>query len=202
MTPALREWAVTVRALAEGEQFVTLLQPQAGHAAPEMASGSRFFLLPDFEGRQAKLVRESHLPEVRRALEDGVWERPSKIARQFKAGFDVPDPEAVRLRAWAEVVERHDGCEHGALKALEPFHVWRRDHAAERFNADSEGPLDVVLLRVHRIPRPVTIHGAPAVNGTGRWTEFDRELDFEGTPVVSDEEFGAIRSAVNDALSA
>ena len=74
MPIAFKEWAVTVRALAEGEQLLTLRK--GGIREPEKhfkLDYSRFFLYPTFDHQRADLVRESHRPELSRALEEGVW---------------------------------------------------------------------------------------------------------------------------------
>ena len=47
----------------------------------------------------------------------------------------------------------------------------------------------MLLLRVHRIPRPVTVRVKDEYHGCHSWVEIDRELPFEGTPVMADEEF-------------
>ena len=74
MPIALKEWAVTVRALAEGEQLLTLrkggIREENKHFELDH---ERFFLYPTFDHQRNNLVRESHHPELRRALEEGVW---------------------------------------------------------------------------------------------------------------------------------
>jgi hypothetical protein len=47
----------------------------------------------------------------------------------------------------------------------------------------------VILLRTYRIPRPVTVKVREEYGGCRSWLELTRELPFEGTPVLSDEEF-------------
>jgi hypothetical protein len=47
----------------------------------------------------------------------------------------------------------------------------------------------VLLLRTYRIPRPVTVKVKDEYLGPGAWLELQRELPFEGTPVLSDAEF-------------
>src|SRR4051794_41839535 len=74
MPIAFKEWAVTVRALAEGEQLLTLRK--GGIREPERhfeLPHERFFLYPTFDHQRNDLVRASHRPELRRALEEGVW---------------------------------------------------------------------------------------------------------------------------------
>src|SRR6266540_84642 len=74
MPIAFKEWAVTVRALAEGEQLVTLrkggIREERKHFEVQH---DRFFLYPTFDHQRNDCVRASHQPELRRALEEGVW---------------------------------------------------------------------------------------------------------------------------------
>ena len=60
MPIAFKEWAVTVRALAEGEQLLTLrkggIREPSKHFALEH---DRFFLYPTFDHQRNDLVRES-----------------------------------------------------------------------------------------------------------------------------------------------
>jgi hypothetical protein len=47
----------------------------------------------------------------------------------------------------------------------------------------------VLLLRAYRIPRPVTVKVRDDYGGCRSFLEITRDLPFEGTPVLSDEEF-------------
>src|ERR1044071_3831389 len=104
MPIALKEWAVTVRALAEGEQ---LLPRRRGGIREENRhfeiEHDRFFLYPTFDHQAGDLIRESHKPELARALEGGVWAGGEPPPRQLLQAGGVPQPERVRIRAWAEV---------------------------------------------------------------------------------------------------
>lgn len=201
MPTALKEWAVTVRALAEGEQLVTLrkggIREQNKHF--ELAA-KRFFLYPTFDHQQASLVRESHVPELKRALEDGVWNPPAPTARTMEAGLPVAQPVSVRLRAWAEVVSSYEITQPEALDSLVPYHVWTSDYAAKRFHWKPRHPLHVLLLRTYRIPRPVTVRVREEYLGCKSWLEVERELPFEGTAVVSDHEFAAVQAELETRL--
>lgn len=202
MTLALAEWAVTVRALAEGEQFVALLPVDAGLGddRPHRV-GSRFFLYPVFHHREAALVRESHVPEIKRALEDGVWSAPAPTARMLEAGLTIAEPTSVRLRAWAEVAGCFAITHPDDLSALSPYHVWTADYAAQRYDWRPERPLRALLLRTHRIPRPVTVRTADLPRAGSPWAEITRELSFEGTAVVSDDEFTVIEREISRRLN-
>lgn len=202
MPTALKEWAVTVRALAEGEQLITMrkggIREENKHFE---VVGERFFLYPTFDHQQAGLVRESHVPELKRALEDGVWNPPAPTARMMEAGVPVAQPVSVRLRAWAEIVATYEVTSGNVVDALSPFHVWTPEYAAKRFNWKPRHPLHVLLLRTYRIPRPVTIRVQDDYLGCKSWVEVARDLPFEGTAVVSDAEFAAIRSDVESRIA-
>jgi len=74
MPIAFKEWAVTVRALAEGEQLLTLRKGGIRETHKHFrVEHDRFFLYPTFDHQRNDLVRASHRPELGRALEEGVW---------------------------------------------------------------------------------------------------------------------------------
>jgi hypothetical protein len=54
----------------------------------------------------------------------------------------------------------------------------------------------VILLRTYRIPRPVTVKVRDEYTGCRSWLEITRDLPFEGTPVLSNEEFGRAREEI------
>ena len=75
------------------------------------------------------------------------------------------------------------------VDALSPFYVWTPDYAEKRLAWKRRHPLHVLLLRTYRIPRPVTVRVRDDYGGCRSWLEITRDLPFEGTPVLSDEEF-------------
>ena len=65
----------------------------------------------------------------------------------------------------------------------------RTDYAEKRLAWKRRHPLHVLLLRTYRIPRPVTVKVRDEYGGCRSWLEINRDLPFEGTPVLSDDEF-------------
>src|SRR4051812_16031703 len=158
MPIALKEWAVTVRALAEGEQLLTLrkggIREENRHFEIEH---DRFFLYPTFDHQAGGLVRESHHPELERALEEGVWADGEPAPTLLHGDGELPQPDRVRIRAWAEVAASCLITDPRCVDALTPYHVWTSDYAAKRLAWKRRHPLHVILLRTYRIPRPVTV---------------------------------------------
>jgi hypothetical protein len=190
MPIAFKEWAVTVRALAEGEQLLTLrkggIREQDKHFRLEH---DRFFLYPTFDHQCYDLVRESHQPELARALEEGVWADGEPPADALRIDGQISQPDRVRIRAWAEVAAHFTISDRRAVEALSPYYVWTTDYAEKRLAWKRRHPLHVILLRTYRIPRPVTVKVREEYGGCRSWLELTRDLPFEGTPVLSDEEF-------------
>ena len=133
MPIAFKEWAVTVRALAEGEQLVTLRKGGIREPGKHFAlDHHRFFLYPTFDHQRQDLVRASHQPELRRALEEGVWAEGEPPARALTSDGDISQPDRVRIRAWAEVAGSWTVTDRRAVDALSPFYVWTPDYAEKR----------------------------------------------------------------------
>src|SRR6266436_3905980 len=125
MPIALKEWAVTVRALAEGEQLVALrkggIREDDKHF--ELAH-EQFFLYPTFDHQRNDLVRQSHHPELRRALEEGVWPDEEPPPRALVQDGGIPQPDRVRILAWAEVTDHFTIVDRGVVDDLSPVYVW------------------------------------------------------------------------------
>jgi hypothetical protein len=197
MPIAFKEWAVTVRALAEGEQLVTLRKGGVREADKHFKlEHDRFFLYPTFDHQRADLIRRSHQPEMRRALEEGVWPDGEPPPHALTEDGRIDQPERVRIRAWAEVAAHWTVTDPRAVDALSPYYVWTPDYAEKRLQWKRRHPLHVVLLRTHRIPRPVTVKVRAEYGGCRSWLQLQRELPFEGTPVLSDDEFERVREEI------
>ncbi len=203
MPIAFKEWAVTVRALSEGEQLLTLrkggIREESKHFEIEH---DRFFLYPTFDHQRNDLVRDAHRSELPRALEEGVWADGEPPARALTEDGGIPQPDRVRIRAWAEVAASYLVTDPRCLDALSPYHVWSNDYAEKRLRWKRRHPLHVIVLRTYRIPRPVTVKVRDEYGGCRSWVEIQRELPFEGTPVLSDDEFERASAEIEEITQA
>jgi hypothetical protein len=189
MPIAFKEWAVTVRALAEAEQLVILRKGGTGEPNKHIElEHDRFFLYPTFDNHRDDLVRESHHPELVRALEEGVWS-DGELPSCSPTDGGIPQPDRVRIRAWAQVAGVWTVTDRRTVNALSPFHVWTTDYAEKRLAWGGRRPLSVLLLRTYLVPRRVTVCVRNGDGACRSWLELTPDLRFEGTPVLSDEEF-------------
>jgi hypothetical protein len=118
-----------------------------------------------------------------------VWSDGEPPPHALRADLQITPPDRVRIRAWAEVAAHFTVTDRRTVDALSPFYVWTTDYAEKRLAWKRRHPLHVILLRTYRIPRPVTVKVRDEYGGCRSWLEITRELPFEGTPVLSDEEF-------------
>ena len=199
MPIAIKEWAVTIRALSEGEQL--LIFRSDGENEDFALEHQRFFLFPTFEHDRNDVVRGAHVPELRRALEEGVWPDGDPPIRALTQPGGIEQPDRVRVRAWAEVAGQYTITNQRAISELSPFYIWTPDYAQKRLGWRRGTPLHVTLLRTHRIPRPVTIRVRPEHDFGPDWLEITRELPFEGTPVLSEIEFGRVQEEIESIVS-
>lgn len=189
-SPALKEWAVTVQALAAGEQQITLrkggIREEGKHFA--VAHG-RFFLYPTFDHQRLDLVRPTYRDRLPETLQRARWATPTPGTDAFDRDGGIAQPSEVRIDTWAEVVSVFEVTESAALAALAPFHVWSDDYAEERLRWKPKHPLKVLVLRVRRLPEPAMLPVGAEYGGCKSWVGLDCDLGFEGSPVVGDAEF-------------
>ena len=150
----------------------------------------RFFLYPTFDHQRNDLVRESHQPELRRALEEGVWADGEPPAHALDAGrrhrrsptacASAPGP---RSPAHWTITDR--------ARRRRAVAVLRVDARLRREAPGVEAPPPAARAAAAHVPHPAARHGRVRddYGGCRSWLEITRDLPFEGTPVLSDEEF-------------
>jgi hypothetical protein len=184
--PALKEWAVIVHALLEGEQIVDVrkggLREEGRHF--EVAS-SRFLLYPTTEHQKADLLK----PAYRHWLD---------LVKAAPVGSPLTIP------GWAEVVESVTVTEPEQLAALEGKLIWSPDYVETRLKWKRRDPLWVLVLRAHRFDEPVTVAWDDAYGGCTSWVDFNGlpadPASLPSTPALSDVAFAARKEGVDEAL--
>jgi hypothetical protein len=188
MAPALKEWAVVVHALLEGEQILDVrkggLREDGRHFG---VHANRLWLYPTAEHQQADLVR----PAYRHWLDLA----PS-----------APVGEPIRVDGWADVVRVATVTEQDQLDAIASKLIWTDDYAASRFSWKKRDPLWVLALRVHRLDEPRTVAWHDEYGGCTSWVELDGlpedPASVPSAPALSDVAFDARLKGALDALPA
>jgi hypothetical protein len=181
---ALKEWAVTVQALAEGKQIVLLRKGGIREESREFrVEQPAFFLYPTFEHQRADLLQTPYRPDLDRLL------------------ATAPTGDSVRLQYWAEVTDVYETLDAAEVGALSAQYIWTTNYAEERLRWRPKKPLYVLLLRVYRLPTVHTLPVLPSYLGCKSWVELERSISLEGiTPVLDDAAYAAARESVRQAL--
>jgi hypothetical protein len=167
---ALKEWAVLVDAMARGD-IVAMVRK--GGIREQRAGFSvrhdRFMLYPTF-----------------------FHEKANELASRFLPGLDAihsrqPAPGTIRLEYVADVVGLWEVKELERLREIESMHglAW---HAVEsRFNYRNNPVVQVVAVRVSRLPEPALVAEIKRYQGCVSWVELDAGIDVSNvSPVIDD----------------
>ncbi len=166
---ALKEWAVIVKALENGEQTIILRKG----GILETASGfkiesKRFALFPTYEHQDVKNLK----PQFCNYLQD---------AKQFS-----PQDHHNKITSYAEVIDEKDIESEDMINALSPFHILSDSYITERMNWMSEKPIKAVFLKVYKVPE-IEIPIKPEYHGCKSWININEDI-LAGKPVLSEEQ--------------
>jgi len=170
---ALKEWAVTVRALAQGTQ-VLLLRKGGIHETDKdfRVIHPEFLLYPTYEHQREDLLKDGHQADLRQVLEE---------PRQ---------DNQITFTHWAKVEETIQISERDKADDLSPYHIWTNEYAQSRLRWKPMLPLSVLLLRVYSLENPVNVPYLPEYTGCTSWVDIlDRVSLGRLQPVLNDEEF-------------
>lgn len=168
---ALKEWAVTIKALDEGEQ-VLLLRKGGIHEKEFKVPYSEFFLYPTYEHQKEELLKAGFHSDIGKTLEQN------------------DTPGLVFLSHWAEVTDVLEVSEQESVDALSPYYIWTTDYAQKRLHWRPRKPLAIMLVRVLRLIQPQALPIMDEYAGCKSWVELVEDLPVGSLrPALSDEEY-------------
>jgi hypothetical protein len=184
---ALKEWAVAVDALVNGETIVLLrkggIREEGKHFR---VAETEVLLYPTYEHQQPDLLKPQYREQV----------------QPVASGWH---PETVPIKGWARITDIFQVAEASTVEALLPHHIWNERFAAERFGWKPRHPLYVLLLRAYHLPQERTIPYVETYGGCRSWIDLQTPVSTTGMrPALSDDEYGErvaeIRAIVEGAV--
>lgn len=181
----LKEWAVAVDALHNGETIMLLrkggIREEGKHFR---VAHDEVLLYPTYEHQLPELLKPVYSTQV------------TPVASGWH-------PTTVPIHTFARITDIFQVSEGHTVESLLPYHVWNERFAAERFGWKPRFPLYVLLLRAYRLP---TVHNIAYIENYGgcrSWIDLAEAISLEGmAPVLSDsdyqEQVAAIRALVDD----
>jgi hypothetical protein len=182
---ALKEWGVTVAALAAGDQVLIVRKGGIGEKRFELPH-RRFYLFPTYAHQRPELVK----PAWRDRFEDPLARRE--------------EPERLPLPAYAELHAAHPIADPEALAAIDGLHILAPSYAEERLRWRRKHPLWAAVLRVWTLPAPPVLEAASQYGGCVSWVDLPQAIGApaQRRPALGEEAFAEAAGAVADTLAA
>ncbi len=181
---ALKEWAITVQALAAGEQILLLRKGGIHESGKDFrVVHPEFLLYPTYEHQREDLLKGSRQPALQQLL------------------ADTPRSESITFTHWAQAAEILEVEEQERVDDLSPYHIWTDEYAQSRLRWKPMLPLSILLLRVYRMEHPVTVPYIKEYGGCTSWVEILPRIDLGNLqPVLDDAEFARQVDAIKGSL--
>jgi hypothetical protein len=170
---ALKEWAITAHALAQGQQILLLRKGGIHEESKDFrVIHPEFLLYPTYEHQRADLLKPQYQPALKQLLADS------------------PRSETITFTHWARVEELIEVSAQEKVDDLSPHYIWTNAYAQSRLHWKPMLPLSVMLLRVYQMEQPVTVPFIPEYGGCKSWVDIIPTVNLGNLkPVLSDEEF-------------
>lgn len=170
---ALKEWAVTVEALAQGQQVLLLRKGGIHESGKDFrVIHPEFLLYPTYEHQREDLLKESHHADLQELLEQPRQE------------------DQITFTYWTRVEETIEVSRQEKVDDLSPHHIWSSAYAQARLRWKPMLPLSILLLRVYRLEQPVSVPFLREYRGCTSWVEvLDRVPLGRLQPVLEDADF-------------
>ena len=181
---ALKEWAVATEALGKGEQILLLRKGGIREEHRDFRiEHPEFLLFPTFEHQRSDLLK----PNARQDLESVLTARPPV--------------DRLLIRFWASVVKVFDLTDPRQVLTIAPFHLWSDDYALDRLRWKPRQPLQLIALRILRLPQAVDLPLRPEYGGCKSWLTLAESVSVESArAVLDDQQFGAALGRLEQAL--
>jgi hypothetical protein len=157
---ALKEWAVSVKALREGKQILVLRKGGIIEETRDFQLLSHsFYLMPAYEHQRKELLKHPYQDGMDETLEE--WS---------------PGMERVKLDTYAEVTDDIEITDQETLDKLRDGHIWTDTFAEERLKWKRKKPLHLLLMKTYKLDDPVYAPMREVYNGCKSWVRLEDSL--------------------------
>ncbi len=170
---ALKEWAVTVQALAQGQQVLLLRKGGIHEEGKDFrVVHPEFLLYPTYEHQREDLLKPAAQPSLKQLL------------------AETPQSDTITFSHWAQVAEVIEVSEQEKVDDLSGHHIWTDAYAQSRLHWKPMLPLSIMLLRVYQMEQPVTVPWTKEYGGCTSWVEMLPKIELGRLqPALADQEF-------------
>lgn len=187
---ALKEWSVVCRALEEAKQSILLrkggiLEYKTGFEI----SQKNFLMYPTLEHQSKEYLQPNYLQEFELFL---------------NANDSVSQDKSNTIRILTRIEAIQEVNDETKLSKLEKYHIWNEKYVNMRMKYNPKIPIKALLLRVYKLPEPISIEVNPKWAGCKSWIDIELtkrngnsydnidELLNQCEPVIKEDEFQEI----------
>ncbi|AFY36056.1 DUF1802 family protein [Calothrix sp. PCC 7507] len=184
---ALKEWAVAVNALENGNTIMLLRKGGIHeHNGRFQVAHEQVLLYPTYEHQQDFLLKAEY----------------ANLVCPVTSGWH---PETVRIASWAEITDILLCSDESIVNALLPYHIWNEHFIGDRLKWKPRQSLYILLLRAYKLPQVQEIPYSTEYGGCKSWINLHQIINLQASaPVLSDSRYTQlvteIRQIVGDTL--
>ena len=181
---ALKEWAITCQALAQGEQILLLRKGGIHESGKDFrVVHPEFLLYPTYEHQREDLLKPTSQPALGRLL------------------ADTPKFDSITFSHWARAEEIIEVEAQEKVEDLSPYHIWTDAYAQSRLRWKPMLPLSILLLRVYRLEQAITVPYLKEYGGCTSWVDLMPRINLgQLEPALDDAEFQRQVEAIKGSL--
>ncbi|NQW23810.1 MAG: DUF1802 family protein [SAR202 cluster bacterium] len=170
---ALKEWAITVQAMSQGDQVLLLRKGGIHEEGKDFRVIHKEFLFyPTYLHQKEDLLQPAYQPALHKLVEQ------------------PQDESHVTFSHWARADEVLEISDQEKVDDLEPHYIWTTAYAQSKLHWKPMLPLSVMLLRVYNLEQPVTVPYLPEYGGCTSWVEVLTNVNLGNMqPVLDDAEY-------------
>jgi hypothetical protein len=163
---AFKEWSYIVTALGKGKQSIILRKGGISEENGDFElKGKEFILFPTLYHQAEQLVKPQWLPFL-------------------KTEHYYSEPDKVRIRYFAKVVDNQVLTDWEKVKKLDAFHGWKEEIIRERF-LRWENKIQLLVLQIYELGASQDIVLKSEYEVCKSWVEIDEKIDLIGRPIVN-----------------
>ena len=164
---ALKEWAIAVKAIEQGKQFVLLRKGGILDQGFNIAS-DKFLLFPTHEHQHEQYVRD-----------------------EFKGWFkDIANKHTITSAA--SIAKVYETFDKDKLLRLSKYHIYNEDFIDYRLSIYKDKPVKVIVVRGYMLDEPIIIEDKPEYAGCRSWINISINAKVREEPIVSNNRFNDI----------
>jgi hypothetical protein len=156
---ALKEWSIVCKALEEGKQSVLLRKGGILEYRDGFEISQKIFLVyPTLEHQSKEYLQQDYL-------------------REFELLLEKNDPNFEEKTNTITILAQIEGMQEfndeSKLAKLEKYHIWNEKYVNMRMSYNPKKPMTALLLRIYKLPEPISIKVNPEWAGCKSWINIE-----------------------------